>query len=380
MTSTTDISTHYFNPEASHWRTTTAAVSSRTFHRSMAGYAPTPLREIPDLAAELGVGRVFVKDESNRLSLPAFKILGASWAVCRAISRELGVDPNGMTVPLLQSRLAEAGAEDLTLVTATDGNHGRAVSRMAALLGIRARIYIPSSISKAAADAIAAEGAELIPLDLTYDEVVEAAAASTADRPRDLLIQDTSWPGYTDVPAWIIEGYMTLFAEVDDQLQEAGLAGADLVACPVGVGSLAQAMVEYYRGSTASSTALLSVEPATAACILRSLFEGEPVTVDTSSPTMMAGLNCGTPTEIGWPSLQAGLTAAVAVDEGSCRKAVKDLSGWGQDSGPCGAASLAGVRALVASVSQRESVGLGSDSVVVLISTEGIAANPLPEE
>lgn len=374
-----ETTSHYVSPEAAHWRTVAVPVSARLLHQSMDGYSPTPLRELPELAAELRVGRVFVKDESDRLGLPAFKILGASWAVCSAISHRLGLDPAGMTVASLRSQIVDCGAQDLTLVTATDGNHGRAVSRMASLLGLQARIYIPSSISETAANAIAAEGAEVIPLALTYDEVVQTAASSTVDRPGELLIQDTSWPGYVDVPQWIIEGYMTLFAEVDDQLRSAGLAGPDLVACPVGVGSLAHSMVEYYRGAADSSAALLSVEPATADCILQSLAAGEMITVDTSAPTMMAGLNCGTPSEIGWPALRDGLSAAVAVDEAACRKAVTDLRQWGQDSGPCGAASLAGIRALLGSTTARQSLEVDAGSVVVLISTEGTAANPLPE-
>jgi diaminopropionate ammonia-lyase len=374
-----DISPYYFSPEAAHWRTNAVPVSARLFHKSMDGYAPTPLRELPELATELGVGRVFVKDESDRLGLPAFKILGASWAVCSAISRRLGLAPVGMTVASLRSQIVASGAQNLTLVTATDGNHGRAVARMASLLDLQSRIYIPSSISDAAATAIAAEGAEVIALALTYDEVVQAAAASVNDRPGELLIQDTSWLGYADVPQWIIEGYMTLFAEIDDQLRAAGVAGPDLVACPVGVGSLAQAMVEYYRGTADSSAVLLSVEPATADCILQSLAAGEMVTVDTSAPTMMAGLNCGTPSEIGWPALRDGLSAAVAIDEAACRKAVVDLHRWGQDSGPCGAASLAGMRAFLGSATALQSINLSPTSVMVLISTEGTAANPLPE-
>lgn len=375
----TDIAPRYCRPDAALWRTTAAPASARLFHQSMNGYVPTPLRELSELAAELGVGQVFVKDESDRMGLPAFKILGASWAVCCALSRRLGLEPSTMTITSLRARLEAAKAQDLTLVTATDGNHGRAVARMATLLGVRARIYIPVGISEAAASAISAEGAEVIALDSTYDDVVSTAANSAADHAGEVLIQDTSWPGYVDVPQWIIEGYITLFAEIDDELAVLGLSGPDLVACPVGVGSLAQAMVEHYRGAADSSAALLSVEPASADCIAQSLLAGEMVTVDTSEPTMMAGLNCGTPSEIGWPSLQAGLSAAVTIDEASCRKAVMDLSSLGQDSGPCGAASLAGVRTMLTSTTTRQALGIDASSTVVLISTEGSAANPLPE-
>ena len=171
----------YANPGARRWQTV-APASALPFHRTLAGYSATPLTELPALAAELGVGRVFLKDESNRLGLPAFKILGASWAVCRALCERHGLDAANITVPELRDHLhSGTGAGSLpVLVTATDGNHGRAVSRMAALLGLSARIYVPNGLSAAAVDAIKGEGAEVIEVDAIYDEAVEAAAASTA--------------------------------------------------------------------------------------------------------------------------------------------------------------------------------------------------------
>lgn len=367
----------YLNARAAHWRTTPAQARAHELHRSMAGYAPTALRELPVLAAELGVARVFIKDESDRLGLPAFKILGASWAVCRAVARRIEVSPEHLTVTALRAALAPAGSPDLTVVTATDGNHGRAVARMAAALGLRARVYIPRGVGESAVRAIAAEGAPVLRGGPTYDDAVATAAASVTG-PDELLVQDTSWPGYEEVPRWIVEGYTTLFAEADEQLAAAGARPADLVACPVGVGALAHSMVEHYRGAVGSEAALLTVEPRTADCVARSLAAGEPVTVDTSTPTMMAGLNCGTPSGIGWPSLRDGLSAAVSVTEDECRRAVLDLQELGQDSGPCGAASLAGVRDLLAAPGAREELGLDGTSTVLLISTEGLNANPLP--
>ena len=367
----------YLNIHAAQWRTTPGRASSHELHRSMTGYSPTALRELPALAAELGVGRVFVKDESDRLGLPAFKILGASWAVCRAVAQRIGLPAENITVESLRDGLRAAGSPQLTIVTATDGNHGRAVARMAALLSLRARVYIPGGVGDTAVRAIEAEGAPVVFGGPSYDDAVATAARSAAG-PDELLVQDTSWPGYEEVPRWIVEGYMTLFAEADEQLAAAGTRGPDLVACPVGVGALAHAMVDHYRGVARSTAALLTVEPRTADCVARSLRAGEPVTVDTSAPTMMAGLNCGTPSGIGWSTIRDGVSAAVSVTEDECRRAVGDLQGLGQDSGPCGAASLAGVRELLAAPGAREELGLGEDSVVLLISTEGLGANPLP--
>ena len=374
--SSTQAAHWYANPSARAWRPTPPG-SALQFHRTIAGYTPTQLTELPSLAHELSVGRVFLKDESNRMGLPAFKILGASWATCRAVSRWLGLDPQAATLPVLADSLAKVltNPHDVTLVTATDGNHGRAVARMASLLGVSARIYIPEGVSKSAADAIVEEGAELISLDSSYDEVVAFASESTKSRPLDFLVQDTSWEGYVDVPQWIIDGYTTLFAEVDESLGTLGLT-PDLVACPVGVGSLAQAMVDHYR-SGVTRPRLLSVEPVTAACVATSLLAGEITSVEIESPTIMAGLNCGTPSTIGWPSLLNGLDAAISVTDQESRTAVADLAALGQDAGPCGAASLAGVRAALTDPARRAALDLDTTSVIVLVSTEGLAANPL---
>ena len=192
---------------------------ARAFHATLPGYRPTPLVGLPGLAASLGVAQVWVKDEADRFGLPAFKILGASWAVNRALSARAGhLAPAGS---LDELRRRTAGSA-VTLVTATDGNHGRAVARMARLVGVRARVYLPDGVGSAAVDAIADEGAEVVRTSLVYDQVVQTAARSVDGRPDDVLVQDTSWPGYEDIPRWIVDGYSTLFAEIDDQIDADG--------------------------------------------------------------------------------------------------------------------------------------------------------------
>ncbi len=344
---------------ARDWRAPAAIGAPIDFHRSLPGYQPTPLTETPRLAAGLEVGRVFVKDESSRLGLPAFKILGASWAIERA--------------------LADNSDAVRTLVAATDGNHGRAVARVAVQRGLGARIFIPDGVHESAVAAIAAEGAEIVRAGGSYDEAVElAVAAATADDA--LLIQDMGWPGYTEIPAWIVEGYLTMFAEIDGQLAAAGAAPADLVVVPIGVGSLAQAAVTYYRhpGIT-RPPALLSAEPGGAACGLRSLQAGQMVTVPTSV-TIMAGLNCGTLSEAAWPYLSGGLDAAVAVTDQQDAAAARDLAASGGPAGPGGAAALAGARVALTgdgSAARRTHLGVTRTSALVLICTEGSAANPV---
>ena len=248
------------------------------------------------------------------------------------------------------------------------------------MLGHRASIVVPPGVSRTAVDAILGEGAEVRAVDGSYDDAV-AAAARLADEIGGVLVQDTAWDGYEEIPGWIVEGYATLFAEADEQLSDAGLGRADLVVVPVGVGSLLQAALAHYRGERAApGTAVVSVEPEAAACVAPSLTAGRPVTVE-SGVTVMAGLNCGTPSSLAWPYMEHGLDAAVAVSERADVRAAHDLAALGVAAGPCGAAGLAAARlALTGEGAQdrREHLGIGPDSVVVLVVTEGSAANPVP--
>jgi diaminopropionate ammonia-lyase len=330
----------------------------------MPGYRSTPLVELPELAKELGVRAVLVKDESDRFGLPAFKILGASWAVNCALSQRSGFDAPAKSLIELRERSAP-----VTLVTATDGNHGRAVARMAALLGLASRIYVPAGTAEETVKAITSEGAKVVQTDLVYDEVVWAAASSTAGHPDDLLVQDTAWEGYEDIPRWIVGGYGTLFDEIAAEL---GDRTVHLVAVPTGVGSLLQAALQHYRAPALQQRpAVLAVEPVTAACVTASLAAGRPVRVDTSEPTIMAGLNCGSVSTIAWPAIRDGLDAGVAVTDDQAMAAVHRLNELGVPAGPCGGASLAGVREALRDANHRAALTITADSVLVLISTEG---------
>jgi diaminopropionate ammonia-lyase len=321
----------------------------RQFHQSLPDYAVTPLVSLPTVAAALGLGSVLLKDESLRLGLPAFKMLGASWAVHRALSGE---------------------RDRRRLITATDGNHGRAVARMAALLDLPATVVVPDGVSEQAIALIRKEGAEVKVVDAPYDDAVrEAALLATAD-PDALLVQDTSWPGYEQVPRWIVDGYATLFDEAAEQAAKLG-TGIDLIVVPAGVGSLAHAAVLFSRSR--AGCRVVAVEPDVAACLRASLAAGAPTTVPTGS-TSMAGLNCGTPSYLAWADLERGLAGAVVVDETAATQAISELAALGVDSGPCGAASLAALRVLAAEPA-RSLLGLGPDSSVVLLNTEGSDAS-----
>lgn len=359
----------YSNPRARGWRCEPPSGDPRLFHASLPGYRPTELAEVPALADELNVGRVYVKDESGRLGLGAFKVLGASWAVAMALTGAAEVPD------FTQLRLAAAGAP-VELVTATDGNHGRAVAYLARLLGLRARVFIPDAAPASAAAMIAAEGASVTVVSEPYDAAVEQAARYADAAGGRVLVQDTAWPGYEQLPGWIVAGYETLFSEIDSQLGARGIGGLDLISVPVGVGSLAQAAVAHYRSRPSAGgagPAVLAVEPTAAACLLACLRAGRYTSIETSA-TVMAGLNCGTPSSLAWPVLAAGLDAAIAVPDQAATEAVADLGSCGVLAGPSGAASLGGARAALTgdrSAERRADLGATEASVVVLLNTEG---------
>jgi len=310
---------------------------ARAFHASFPGYAPTPLRPLPALAQELGLAAVALKDESERLGLPAFKVLGASWAVERALRERPEVH---------------------TLVAASAGNHGRAVAHVARARGLAARIFLPARSAPARRAAIAAEGAELVVVDGSYEDAVARAAAEGA-REGCLEVADVGDSG----PAhWVIDGYATLFAELD--------APFDVVLVPTGVGSLAAAAARY---GAAAGAAVVAVEPAAAACLAASLAAGAPAAVPTPG-TAMAGLDCAEVSPAAWPDLRAGIAGGVTVTDAEAVAAMRELAALGMAIGDCGAAALAALRALVAddaAAALRDAVGMGADSRVLLVATEG---------
>jgi diaminopropionate ammonia-lyase len=318
------------------------------FHRALPGYAPTPLVELPRVAAALGVGRVLVKDESDRFGLPAFKMLGASWAAAGAIRRRTGTA--GLTPDA-----------EVRLVTATAGNHGRAVARAARLLGATARVFTPASTPAHLKEAIEAEGAELVPVAAGYDDAVHQAADAARADDRAVLVQDTAVDGGGHgVLADIVAGYGTLLHEIHTELGRE----PDVLVVPVGVGSLAQAAATY------GGAALLTVEPVGAACLLTSLRAGEPRTVPTGT-TVLAGLNAGTVSAAAWPVLRDRVAAAVAVTDTAALRGTADLRRAGVAAGPCGGAALAGLIEALAVPGVRAAIGADEHACVVVLGTDG---------
>lgn len=354
------------------------------FHRRLPGYEETPLVDAPALGEVLGVSKVLVKDESSRLGLPAFKVLGASWAVYRALEERLpeGAFGDWETVEELKEKLESL--RPLNLVAATDGNHGRALAWVARLLGLGARIFVPEDMVTARREAIAGEGAEVIVVEGTYDEAIERSAAEEGER--GLVVSDMSWPGYERIPSWVIEGYSTMLWEIDDELERRKEAGPDLVVVQVGVGAFAAAVTRHFRSSqTSRHPKLLSVEPTNAACLLRSAAEGHIVSVPGAHDSIMSGLNCGRPSLVAWPTVSRGIDVLIAVDDEPAREAMRLMAASGIVSGETGAAGLSGLLELLRGGSpgqqqeQREearrALGVNRESRILLFNSEG-AADP----
>jgi diaminopropionate ammonia-lyase len=310
------------------------------FHAALDGYVPTPVRELGGVAAELGLGAVLLKDESDRLGLPAFKVLGASWAAERALRERPGIR---------------------TLVAASAGNHGRAVAHVAARRGLECRIFLPARAAPARRAAIAAEGAEVITVEGSYEDAV-ARAAAEGERPGAAELADV---GAAGPAAWVIDGYATLFAELAAQAQ------FDLLLVPVGVGSLGAAAARF---GASAGVPVIAVEPARAACLTASLAAGEPVTVETPG-TSMAGLDCAEVSAAAWPVLRDGILGTVTLDDAEARSAMAELAAAGLAIGDCGAAPLAALRALACEpecAALRDAAGIGPATRVALVATEGI--------
>lgn len=334
-------------------------------HRLLPGYAPTPLRPLPELAQRWGVARVLAKAETARFGLPSFKVLGASWAVQQTLLARAGLPPD---TPYDGTRTQELCRDSglRTLVTATDGNHGRAVAWAARLFGLSAEVLVPAGTAPTRIAAIAAEGADVRVTRGDYDLACREAAELADERSTALLVQDTWLPGHDAVPEHIVAGYGTLFAEVDAVLPP---ASASAVLVPVGVGSLALAAVRHYA---TAPTALVAVEPVDAGCLHRSLRGGGLRSVPGPYATAMAGLNCGTPSRAAWPELSARLDASALVDDAAALQGMRDLAAGGLAAGATGAACVAGGELLMADSEACQELRLDATSTVLLLVTEGV--------
>ena len=277
------------------------------FHRSFPQYKVTPLHSLPDLAEYLGIGSLYVKDESYRFGLNAFKVLGGSFAIAKYISSRTGIPVDGLPYKVLASKELRDKIGQTTFYTATDGNHGRGIAWAANKLGQKAVVRMPHGSSEIRRRNIAKEHAEVTIEDLNYDDCVRLATEQAMADPNGVIVQDTAWKGYTDIPSWIMQGYGTLAVEADRQMIADGCERPTHIIIQAGVGSLAGSVVGYFMNKYRSNPPIMCVvEAGSADCLYRSAKrgDGKMVKVKGKLDTIMAGLACGEPNLIGWDILR----------------------------------------------------------------------------
>ena len=337
--------------------TPAAAEEVRAFHRTLPGYAPTPLAELRRLAEHLGLGALYVKDESKRFGLNAFKVLGGSWCLHRYLREHPGRH---------------------TFVTATDGNHGRGIAYAAARLGMESVVYMPKGSAKERLENIRALGAKAEITEWNYDDTVRYASRQAAEHGW-VLVQDTSWEGYEQVPMWIMEGYTTLALEAAEQMGEEGPTHVFLQA---GVGSMAGAIAAFFAHRYGERRpAIAVVEPHAANCFFRTAqaSDGQLHGVGGELRSIMAGLACGEPCGLAWQMLEGCAESYLSLPDWVSAKGMRVLGNpLGDDprivSGESGAATVGLVAAVMGDpdcVPLRERLGLDGASRVLCISTEG---------
>ena len=333
------------------------------------GYAPTPLHDCPSIAAATGVEAVCLKDESPRFGLGSFKALGGAYALANLLAAELarnGTARDARGVDLESGRYAGA-VDGMTVTCATDGNHGRSVAWGAQRFGCRCVIFVHATVSQGRVDAIAGYGAEVRRVPGAYDDAVRASVQA-ADANGWFLVSDTSWPGYTETPRDVMQGYRLMAEEAAQAWQGLPPTHAFIGG---GVGGAAAAVSVQLRASWQPAPRLVVVEPEQAACLLASAERGQPVTVPGELDTIMAGLACGEPSLLAWQELERGAGAFMAVPDAVVAPCMRWLAGLGITAGESGVAGLAGFALAANDPASRANLGLDGRSRVLLFSTEG---------
>lgn len=337
----------------------------------------TPLYDLPDAAARCQVGRLCLKDESVRSPLGSFKALGAPIALVRQILR---LHPDFEPAAILTGRYAEA-LRGYTVISATDGNHGRGLAAAAQDAGCRCVIVLHAHVSPEREQAIAAYGADIVRIAGNYDESVQEAARLAADHGWQ-VIADTSYDGYEDIPRDVMQGYGAIAEEIVEQTSaQRGRAGAFThVFLQGGVGGMAAGLASYfweYHG--AQRPCVISVEPAQADCLLQSAIQGRPAKATGTVDSVMAGLACGETSPLAWRFLQPCVDAFMTIEDEQAIEAMRTLAqGSERDTpivaGESGVAGLAALEWLRSDPQRSEQVGLTAESRVLIISTEGATA------
>ncbi len=359
------------NPMRQHQHQAARLNFARAFHTRLPAAAPTPLLDLRPLADELGLGGLLVKDESARLGLKGYEVLGASWALYREVLGRLGRRPprwQGMD----DLRVAIEPVGRLRVVTVTDGGFGAGVACAARLFGFDSVVYVPATASPQRLAGLEREGAEVKAVGTTWDDAMAAAATETGDEV--VLLSESSWEGYEEIPGWVTEGYATVFEEVTDELEARGRPAPDAVFVPLGIGALASAGVSWFRTERfADDLWMAGVEPAAAACWTASVQAGERVTLPAPGATVAQGLARGLPSPLAWPVVSGALDTVVAVDDPRVDEAAERLAAHGVLASPTGAVAFAGLlEALDRRDGDAAGAALGPSTRVLVVVTEGI--------
>ena len=355
---------------------------ARTFHESFPQYSKTPLARLDQMAGYLGLNSIYVKDESYRFGLNAFKVLGGSFSMARYIAKETGKKVEDLPYNVLTSEALKKEFGQATFFTATDGNHGRGVAWAANKLGQKAVVFMPKGSTQTRLRNILAENAQATIEEVNYDECVRMAAAAAKETPHSVVVQDTAWDGYEEIPSWIMQGYGTMAMEADEQLSEDGCGRPTHVFIQAGVGSLAGAVQGYFANRYPENPPkVIVVEAESAACLYKGAAkkDGSIQIVDGDMPTIMAGLACGEPNTLSWDILKNHVDTFTACPDWVARKGMRMLSAPLKGdpqviSGESGAAPfglLASLMTMEEYKDLREHLELDRDSKVLLFSTEG---------
>ena len=351
------------------------------FHRSFPQYEVTPLTRLQNLADYLGLKRLYVKDESYRFGLNAFKVLGGSYAIARYIAKQTGKDVSEIPYSVLTSDKLREEFGQATFFTATDGNHGRGIAWAANRLGQKCVVRMPKGTTQTRLENIAKENATVTIEELNYDECVRMAAREADATENGIIVQDTAWEGYEEIPTWIMQGYGTLATEADRQLEEDGSRPTHIF-IQAGVGSLAGAVIGYFSNRFKENPPIMVVVEAGAAdCLYRSAMKGDGSRVDVTGDmfTIMAGLACGEANTVSWDILRNHAYAFVScpdwVSANGSRIYGAPLRGDERViSGESGSVTLGLVHALMTKPEYKElkeALKLDENSEVLLVSSEG---------
>lgn len=289
------------------------AGKARKFHNTFSMYQETPLVSLQNLAEKIQVKSIYLKDESKRFGLNAFKVLGASYAIANEIGRRIGKEITELSAESILSKETKEKIGDITFVTATDGNHGRGVAWTANKLGQKSVVYMPKGSALERLENIRAEGAEAEITDMNYDDAVRLAQ-KMAEEKGWIVVQDTAWEGYEDIPRWIMQGYTTMGHEIMEQIPEKPTH----IFLQAGVGSMAGAMTGFFSNLYKEDKPIIViVEPAKADCLFQTAKadDGKLHTVTGDMDTIMAGLACGEPCTIGWDVLKGYADAFIRCPE-----------------------------------------------------------------